>query len=69
MIVESGEPREVHHFALLCGYGANAINPYVAYETLAFLTENGFLLEIKDYKIVKKNFVKAVSKGLLQNFQ
>jgi glutamate synthase domain-containing protein 1 len=35
IVVESGEPREVHHFALLCGYGANAINPYVAYETLA----------------------------------
>lgn len=68
IIVESGEPREVHHFALLCGYGANAINPYVAYETLAYLTENGFLPEGKDYKYVKNNFVKAVSKGLYKIF-
>jgi glutamate synthase domain-containing protein 2/glutamate synthase domain-containing protein 1/glutamate synthase domain-containing protein 3 len=68
LIVESGEPREVHHFALLCGYGANAINPYVAYETLAYLTEKGFLPDIKDYKIARNNFVKAVSKGLYKIF-
>lgn len=68
LIVESGEPREVHHFALLCGYGANAINPYVAYETLAYLTENKYLPEGMDYKVVKKNFVKAVSKGLYKIF-
>ena len=68
IIVESGEPREVHHFALLCGYGANAINPYVAYETLAYLTEKGFLPDIKDYKVARDNFVKAVSKGLYKIF-
>jgi glutamate synthase (NADPH) large chain len=68
LIIESGEPREVHHFALLCGYGANAINPYVAYETLAFLVENKFLSEKLDYKTVKKNYVKAVSKGLFKIF-
>ncbi len=68
IIVESGEPREVHHFALLCGYGANAINPYVAYETLAYLTEKKFLPEGMDYKKVKDNFVKAVSKGLFKIF-
>ncbi len=68
LIVESGEPREVHHFALLCGYGANAINPYVAYETLAYLTENKFLPEGMDYNAVKKNFVKAVSKGSYKIF-
>jgi glutamate synthase (NADPH/NADH) large chain len=68
IIVESGEPREVHHFALLCGYGANAINPYVAYETLAYLTENKFLPDGMDYKKVKDNFVKAVSKGLFKIF-
>ncbi|HUI30470.1 MAG TPA: glutamate synthase large subunit [Candidatus Acidoferrales bacterium] len=68
IIVESGEPREVHHFALLCGYGANAINPYVAYETLAYLTEKGFLTDIKDYGQAKKNYVKAVSKGLFKIF-
>ena len=68
LIVESGEPREVHHFALLCGYGANAINPYVAYETLAYLTEYKFLPEGMDYNYVKNNFVKAVSKGLYKIF-
>ncbi len=68
LIIESGEPREVSHFALLCGYGANAINPYLAYETLSFLSENGFLPNVKDYKTAKKNFVKAVSKGLFKIF-
>ena len=68
IIVESGEPREVHHFGLLCGYGANAINPYVAYETLAYLTENGFVADVKDYGQAKKNYVKAVSKGLFKIF-
>ncbi len=68
IIVETGEAREVHHFALLCGYGANAINPYLAYETLAYLTEKGFLPPSLDYSAVKKNFVKAVSKGLYKIF-
>lgn len=68
IIVETGEAREVHHFALLCGYGANAINPYLAYETLAYLTEKGFLPPSLDYSTVKKNFVKAVSKGLYKIF-
>ncbi len=66
LIIESGEPREVSHFALLCGYGANAINPYLAYETLADLCKNSFLQV--DYKTAKKNFVKAVSKGLFKIF-
>jgi len=68
IIVETGEPREVHHFALLCGYGANAVNPYLAYETLAYLMENKFLPAGLDYGQVKKNFVKAVSKGLYKIF-
>jgi glutamate synthase domain-containing protein 2 len=68
LIIESGEPRDVHHFALLCSYGANAINPYVAYETLAYLVENKFLPAGLDYKTVKKNYVKAVSKGLFKIF-
>lgn len=68
IIVETGEAREVHHFALLCGYGANAINPYLAYETLAYLAEKGFLPPTLDYAAVKKNFVKAVSKGLYKIF-
>ena len=68
IIIESGEPREVFHFALLCGYGANAINPYLAYETISELSDNGFLPDVKDYKSAKNNFVKAVSKGLFKIF-
>jgi glutamate synthase domain-containing protein 2 len=68
IILESGEPREVSHFALLLGFGANAINPYLAYETLWELCEKKFLPEVKDYKEAKKNYVKAVSKGLFKIF-
>ena len=68
LVIESGEPREVFHFALLCGYGANAINPYMVYETIAELTKNGFIPDIKDYKNAKNNFVNAVSKGLFKIF-
>jgi len=43
LIVESGEPREVMHFCLLCGYGANAVNPYLAFELLDELQQEGEL--------------------------
>ena len=43
LVVESGEPREVHHFALLLGYGAGAINPYLAFETLDDMSSQGLL--------------------------
>ena len=43
LIVESGEPREVMHFALLIGYGASAVNPYLAIETLEDLAKRGYL--------------------------
>ncbi len=41
LVLESGEPREVHHFALLIGYGAGAINPYLAFETLEDMIRQG----------------------------
>ena len=68
LILESGEPREVSHFALLCGYGVSAINPYLAYELLADMYKEGFLPELKDYKTAKYNYKKAVSKGLFKVF-
>ncbi|MFO7446140.1 MAG: glutamate synthase large subunit [Ignavibacteriaceae bacterium] len=68
IIIESGEPREVSHFALLCGFGANAINPYLVYETIADMHRSGFLPTVESYKLAKKNFVKAVSKGLFKVF-
>ena len=43
LIIESGEPREVMHYALLIGYGASAINPYLAIETLEDLAQRGYL--------------------------
>ncbi|MCS6985013.1 MAG: glutamate synthase large subunit [Leptospiraceae bacterium] len=68
LIIESGEPREVHHFALLLGYGANAINPYLAYETLADMHRQGFLGDNIDLETVEKNYLKAISKGLFKIF-
>src|SRR5260221_4459222 len=64
LVVESGEVREVHHFCCLAGYGAEAINPYLAFETLeALRVQNGVAL--KAYE-VQKNYIKAVGKGLLK---
>ena len=68
IILESGEPREVSHYALLLSYGANAINPYLAYETLWQLCEDGFIPEVQGYQEAKKNYVKAVAKGLFKIF-
>ena len=64
LVVETGEAREVHHFCCLAGYGAEAVNPYLAFETLeALRVQNG--LALKPYE-VQKNFIKAVGKGLLK---
>lgn len=67
LVVESGEPREVQHFALLIGYGAGAVNPYLLFESLADMVGQGDLLpEGLDYDTAQKNFIKAVHKGLLK---
>ncbi|MCW7490756.1 glutamate synthase large subunit [Leptospira meyeri] len=68
IVLESGEPREVAHFALLCGYGANAINPYLAFETIADLSQQGLLPEIPNYKDAKKKYIKSIGKGLFKVF-
>ncbi|MDP7102084.1 MAG: glutamate synthase large subunit [SAR202 cluster bacterium] len=66
ILVESGEPREVAHFALLIGYGAGAVNPYLAFETLADMSrENTFETPV-DYDAVVKNFIKASHKGVVK---
>ncbi|MGH9559735.1 MAG: glutamate synthase central domain-containing protein, partial [Bryobacteraceae bacterium] len=67
LIVESGEPREVMHFALLIGYGASAVNPYLAIETLEDLAQRGRLGQVK-FETALKHFKKAVNKGLLKIF-
>ncbi len=66
LVVESGEPREVAQFALLIGYGAGAINPYLAYRTLQDLGRKGFLPEATDASAAQKNYIKATNKGLLK---
>ena len=64
LVVETGEAREVHHFCALAGYGAEAINPYVAFETLEDMrVRKAFPLEAKD---VQKNYIKAIGKGILK---
>jgi glutamate synthase (ferredoxin) len=65
LVVESGEPREVHHFALLIGYGAAAINPYLAFETLEDMIRLGQLNGIEPTKAIK-NYIKAVGKGVVK---
>ncbi len=65
LVLESGEPREVHHFALLIGYGCSAINPYLAYETIDDLINEG-LLEKTDHKTAIKKYIKAAIKGVVK---
>jgi len=64
LVVETGSAREVHHFALLGGYGAEAVHPYLAFETLADLADKGQLGAGVDAKKAIKNFTKAAGKGL-----
>jgi glutamate synthase domain-containing protein 1 len=67
LIIESGEPREVHHFALLIGYGASAVNPYLAIETLEDSAQRGRLGNVT-FETALKNFKKSINKGLLKVF-
>ncbi len=64
LVVETGEAREVHHFCVLAGYGAEAINPYVAFETLEEIRVKKEL-PLTTYE-VQKNYIKAVGKGILK---
>ncbi len=64
LVVETGEAREVHHFCVLAGYGAEAINPYVAFETLEDIRCRKDLPH--DSYTVEKNYIKAIGKGLLK---
>jgi glutamate synthase domain-containing protein 2/glutamate synthase domain-containing protein 1/glutamate synthase domain-containing protein 3 len=68
LIIESGEPREVMHFALLIGYGASAVNPYVAIETLEDMAGKGLLAPDATFESALKNYKKSVNKGLLKVF-
>ncbi|WP_374658280.1 glutamate synthase large subunit [Phenylobacterium sp.] len=64
LVIETGEAREVHHFCVLAGYGAEAVNPYLAFETLENLRQRqGIALSAYE---VRKNYIKAIGKGILK---
>ncbi len=65
LVVESGEPREIHHFALLIGYGAGAVHPYLALETLADMTRQGLLTGVTAEE-AQDHYIKAVVKGIVK---
>ncbi|MGR8920689.1 MAG: glutamate synthase large subunit [Gammaproteobacteria bacterium] len=74
LVIESGEPREVHHFAVLLGYGAGAINPYLAFETLDdMLRQDMLVIDEGDqaqgesaHDTAVRHYIKAVNKGLIK---
>lgn len=68
LIVEAGDARETHHFATLIGYGAVAINPYLAFETLVSMKNTGLIKEDLTVDQLFKNYVKAINYGLLKIF-
>ena len=65
LVLESGEPREVHHYSLLIGYGCGAINPYLAFETLDDMLRQG-LLKGMDHQTACKSYLKAAIKGVVK---
>ena len=64
LVVETGEARQVHHFCVLAGYGAEAVNPYLAFETLEQIRQR-LDTKLKPYE-VQKNFIKAIGKGVMK---
>ncbi|WP_084072966.1 glutamate synthase large subunit [Demequina sp. NBRC 110052] len=65
LVVEAGDVREVHHVALLIGYGVGCVNPYLAMETVEDLAKRGYLGDVSAEKAVK-NLIKALGKGVLK---
>lgn len=65
LILESGEPCEIHQYSLLLSYGASAINPYLAFEAIEDLIDQGLLTDIEKKKAIK-NYVKSITKGILK---
>ncbi|MBX3414507.1 MAG: glutamate synthase large subunit [Pirellulales bacterium] len=66
LVVETGEAREVQHFALLTGYGAGAVNPYLAFATIHQMQVDGYLPVDYQPEVLEKKFIKAVAKGVLK---
>jgi glutamate synthase (NADPH/NADH) large chain/glutamate synthase (ferredoxin) len=68
LTLETGEPRDVHHFASLIGYGAGTVNPYLVFESLVDMERDGYLPEGVDAQTAEGKFIKAINKGLLKIF-
>jgi glutamate synthase (ferredoxin) len=66
IVVESAEPREVHHFALLLAYGAGAVNPYLAFETLEHIRREGRISRNVTQRKVERRYIKAIDKGIIK---
>src|SRR5207342_3159084 len=65
LLVEAGDVREVHHVALLIGYGAAAVNPYMAMESVEDLARDGFYVKVEP-EVAVKHLIKALGKGVLK---
>ncbi len=68
LVIETGEPREIHHMATLIGYGAAAINPYLMFESLDELADHGRLPIDLDRETAEQRIVRAIGRGLLKTF-
>ncbi|MBL8013542.1 MAG: glutamate synthase subunit alpha, partial [Candidatus Omnitrophica bacterium] len=66
LVLETAEAREMHHFAVLIGYGANAVNPYLAFETIEDQINKGLYPSDLTIKDAQKNFIKSCRKGLFK---
>ncbi len=66
VVLETGEAREMHHFACLIGYGANAVNPYLAFETIEAELKTGHYTPGLDLEHAVKNYIKSIRKGLFK---
>ncbi|MBT3276201.1 MAG: glutamate synthase subunit alpha, partial [Spirochaetales bacterium] len=66
LVVETGEAREVHHFATLVSFGASGINPYLAFETMAVMQESGYISASFTHEQMVEHYVTAIKKGLLK---
>lgn len=65
-VVESGEPREVAHIGLLCGFGASGVNPYLALESISYMVHQGQLQTCLELEALHDNYILALKKGLLK---
>ena len=65
LVTECGDAREVHHMALLLGYGASAVNPYLAFESIDDMVRHGAITDV-DERTAKRNYIKACTKGVLK---